>query len=103
VVVEAIRERETAVAIEMTNLLVANVRSTTVVPQEVLAHFFGLACQKLDFIPDEISAQRILHSVRGEIGLRQRAADRLNDFLITSTEELLEAQREAQQRAKRGR
>lgn len=96
------REREVAVALEMVDLLVANVKSTDVVPQDVLAHFFGMACQNLNFIPDEVSARRILHNVRGEIQKRRRAVDRLNDFLLESTEELLQVRREAE-RAKRDR
>ena len=90
------QKREGEVANLMTNLLLANCTSTPeLVPQAVLAHYFGVACEKLEFIPDEPSARRIFHSVSGKLSERRRVADRLNEFILLSTEELLKAQREA--------
>jgi hypothetical protein len=90
------RDGEVAVAQAMTDLLVENCKSATgIVPQEVLAHFFGRACENLAFIPDECSARRILHAVSRELSERRRAADRLNAYILQSTEELLQIQREA--------
>jgi hypothetical protein len=104
---QAQRYREFAIAQRMVDLLVANCRSATeIVPQEILAHFFGLACQEADYIVDEGSARRILHACAGQLKERRRVADQLNSFLLTSTEELLEMQREvkeAQRAAKRAR
>ena len=88
--------READVASEMVDLLVANVTAADVIPLDVLAHLFGIACENLNFVPDEVSACRILHSVRGEIALRQRAADKLNNFVLTRTEDLLQARRDAE-------
>jgi hypothetical protein len=97
------RDRETAVAQRMTDLIVENCRSTTeMVPHAILAHFFGLACEEASFLPDEGSARRILHLVSGKLSERRRVADRLNEFLLTSTEDLLELQRTARD-AKRAR
>jgi hypothetical protein len=90
------RDREAAVARTMTDMIVTNCKSTTdIVPQTVLAHHFGLACAESNFIADESSARRILHLVAGELSARKRVADRLNDFLLKSTEDLLEMQRAA--------
>jgi hypothetical protein len=76
-------EREATVALAMTDALVVNcISATEIVPQDVLAHYFGLACKQLGFIADEASARRILHIVAGQLNDRRRVADRLNDFLL---------------------
>ena len=93
------QKREGEVANLMTNLLLANCKSTVaLVPQEVLAHYFGLACDQLAFVPDEAAARRVLHNVARELGDRRRAADRLNACILKSTEELLQAHRKANAR-----
>lgn len=90
------KEREAMVAREMAGSLLAKCPiAEELVAQDVLAHHFGLACQKLSYIADEVAARRILHRVSRELGELRRAADKLNEHLLTSTEELLQAQREA--------
>jgi len=91
-----IRDRETVVASTMVDMLISNCKSTTeIVPQEVLAHYFGIACSRHTFVGDEASARRILHNVARDLGERRRVADRLNNYIMQSTEELLQAQRKA--------
>jgi hypothetical protein len=100
------KELENEVAVEMADMLAANpMPGKGAVPADEtmahhLAHYFDAACRNLNFQPDEVSARRIYHTVSREIADRRRAADRLNEFLLTSTEDLLEIKREAK-RAKR--
>ena len=72
-------------------MLVANCKITPeIVPSNVLVHYFEVACKQQDFIPSEQSCRRIFHNVRGELCERRRTADRLSDFLLVSTEEIIE-------------
>jgi len=90
------RDREVAIATRMVDLLVANCRSAKdVVPESILAHFLNLSCQEAEHTPDEGSSRRILHACAGQLKARRAVADRLNTFLLTSTVDILEAQRVA--------
>jgi hypothetical protein len=90
------REREIAIARDVTDQLLADVRSTSTPPTlATFAHCFGAACKAHGFVPDEPSYNRIMRDVVRDIGERQRAADRLNTAIVQSTADLLEIQRKA--------
>jgi hypothetical protein len=95
---QAQRDRETAIATRITDLLVANCRSATdIVPTEIILHVFGIACEEENFVTDEGSARRILHGCAKQLKERRAVAGRLNEFLLTSTEEILEARAKAKE------
>lgn len=100
------KELENEVAVEMAGMLAANpMPGAGAVPApEIMAdhlgRYFEAACRKLNFQPDEVSARRIFHTVSREIADRRRAADRLNAFLLSSTEDMIDIQREAKRAQK---
>ena len=72
------RRREREIAQDVAQEFMRTVTSTeNLAPPELLAHHFGLVCQRLDFIPSEAEAKRILQYVADDIARKQRKADRL--------------------------
>jgi hypothetical protein len=70
------RKREREIAQAVVEELVANVTPETV-SNEVIAHHFGVICQRLDFIPTEASGKRVLQYVAKELARLDREAARL--------------------------
>jgi hypothetical protein len=76
------RRREREIAQDVAREFMCNVTSSeTVAPPELLAHHFGLACQRFDFVPNEAEAKRVLRYASKEIALERRKAERLSERL----------------------
>ncbi len=70
--------RERKIAQDVAREFLRNFTSTeTVAPAELLAHHFGLVCQRFSFVPDEAAATRILQHASRHVAGRRRKADRL--------------------------
>lgn len=79
------RKRERAIADELTTQLTRNITSTEHAPPELMAHHFGLVCQRFNFMPDEASASRILNLVATELMRRKRSAALLSKAIKRAT------------------
>jgi hypothetical protein len=75
------RRREVAVAREVADAFLQATDATALAPPEKLAHHFGLVCQRLDFVPNEMSAGRVLQYASKEIDRRRRVLGDLTTAL----------------------
>jgi hypothetical protein len=71
------RKRERDIARDVRREFMKNITAETGAAPQLLAHFFGISCQKFDFAPSEAEARRILQYVSDDIIARKRRADRL--------------------------
>jgi hypothetical protein len=73
------RKAELAIAHELAQQLLCELPSIAEqgAPPELLAHHFGLVCQRLDFAPDGTSAGRVLQYAMKEVNRRRRVLDDL--------------------------
>jgi hypothetical protein len=86
------RKREDAVAKSMASMLFENVIGQQA-PKEILAHYFGLACEQNNFTPDEHSTLRIIHDVTKRMNDLHQAGASLAKEVETFTDQLLRASR----------
>lgn len=101
------RDQEAAVARAMAGLLLWNEQFVAqvagngpITTEDALLHFVA-ACEEVSVdAPNEGAARRILHNVVAELKLRRRVADRLQQFLLTRAEDVLELRREAKRAAR---
>jgi len=71
------RKRERDVAQEVARQFLRELKSIAEqgAQPELLAHHFGLVCERLDFMPTEKSAERVLNYALKEIGRVHRKVD----------------------------
>ena len=82
------KNKEITIAIAVADEFQQNITSCLyTAPQSLLAHHFGVVCERLDFVPTEESAKRIFAHVWAEISERRwkaehlAAATRVPDYL----------------------
>jgi hypothetical protein len=85
-------EREAEIARAMSDALLSNHAVVAEDMQAALVQVFDLATKKFSFTADEGASRRIMHLTSGEMVARRRLADRLNQFLLSSAEDVLQAQ-----------
>ena|SRR6266446_1863718 len=72
------RSHETTIALAVADEFSQNITSCLyTAPQELLAHHFGLVCQRFNFMPTEESAKRIFGYVWKEISARRWETEQL--------------------------
>jgi tRNA(Ile)-lysidine synthase TilS/MesJ len=71
------RKRERDIARDLRREFMKNITTETGASNELLAHHFGIICQRLDFTPTEDSAKRILKYVSDDITRKRGQAERL--------------------------
>jgi hypothetical protein len=72
------RKREVAIALMVADELVKNVTSTLhAAPNELIAHYFGIVFERLDYVATPESGRRIMGYVEKELARRRQVADRL--------------------------
>ena len=82
-------QEETSVAQAMVaSLIVGWTSADAIIPNDIIAHHFGLACEKVGLIPNEASARRILAKVSQDLNERRSAIDQLNAVLVRETRRL---------------
>lgn len=76
-----------AIAAEVVEEFIRHTSAAVVAPPELLAHHFGLVCQRLNYTPDNASAGRILAYVSKGIIARGNEIDRARaavDKIVTA-------------------
>lgn len=68
---------ESTIATAVVEELTTHIKSTTEVPVETLAHYFGVVCQRYSFIPTQETAKRILAEVWRDIARLRFEAEQL--------------------------
>ena len=72
------RKRERAIALDVEDEFLREIKSAEqIAAPELLAHHFGLVCQRLAFMPSEAEAKRVLGYASKEIARKRREVDRL--------------------------
>jgi hypothetical protein len=92
------RDSERRVASVIADLLMSECTAKEIEPMAALLQCYSTACEQLKFTADgEGSSRRIFHYARGELGgkYKSEAAYRFGAFILTDTEEVLTAMREA--------
>jgi hypothetical protein len=76
------RKRERAIALDVEDEFLREIKSAEqIAAPELLAHHFGLVCQRLDFIPSEAEANRVLAYASKTIARKRREVERVARLL----------------------
>jgi hypothetical protein len=73
------RAKEKNIAAEVAEQFIRETPTTEVSQNDLLAHHFGVVCQRLEFVPDEASTGRVLSYVLKALVARSRQIDKARD------------------------